>query len=217
MSDVRGNREDRLSDPLQYERFVQLFAQVRDNLFAYIFALLPHWSDAEDVFQQASLVLWRKFDTFVVPPSGGEDRAFVVPPSGGEDRLKPELRTVLPEKDFLAWACRVAFYEVRNFRRTASRDRLRFNDALIEQLAEDRPLSPERERAHRDFLLDCIAKLSEEERALLNRAYEGETTIRQLAEELHRLPQTIYNRLNLLRRALFKCVEAAAKRRNTEP
>ena len=166
---------------------MQLFAQARDNLFAYIFALLPHWSDAEDVFQQASLVLWRKFGRFE------------------------------PGTDFLAWACRVAFYEVRNFRRTASRDRLRFNDALLEQLAEDRPLSPERERAHRDFLLDCIAKLSEEERALLSRAYEGEMTIRELAAELGRSPQTIYNRLNLLRRALFKCVEAAAKGQKTEP
>ncbi len=187
MSDGEGKHEDRTSDPLHYERFVQLFAQARDHLFAYIFALLPHWSDAEDVFQQTSLVLWRKFGRFQ------------------------------PDTDFLAWACRVAFYEVRNFRRTASRDRLRFNDALLAQLAEERPLSPERDCLHRDFLLECIAKLSEQERALLDRAYEGETTLRQLAEELHRSPQTIYNRLNLIRRALFECVEAAMKQRKTDP
>ena len=39
---------------------------------------------------------------------------------------------------------------------------------------------------------------------------------RQLAEELHRSPQTIYNRLNLIRRALFECVEAAVERRKTK-
>ncbi len=189
MSSEHDNHEDRANDPLQYERFVQLFAQARDHLFAYVFALLPHWSDAEDVFQQTSLVLWRKFGSFQEAKKG---------------------------TDFLAWACRVAFYEVRNFRRTASRDRLRFNDALLEQLADERQLSPERDRLHRDFLLECIAKLSEQERALLDRAYEGETTIRQLAEELHRSPQTIYNRLNLIRRTLFECVEDAVKQQKTE-
>ncbi|MCD4728899.1 MAG: hypothetical protein K8R46_14670 [Pirellulales bacterium] len=43
---------------------MSLFAQVHDSLFAYVFSLLPHWSDAEDVFQQTSLVLWRKFGSF---------------------------------------------------------------------------------------------------------------------------------------------------------
>jgi len=187
MSIDRDCRENQTDDPQHYERFVRLFAQVRDNLFAYVFSLLPHWSDAEDVFQQTSLVLWRKF---------------------GEFR---------PDSDFLAWACKTAFYEVRNFRRTASRNRLRFNDALLEQLAEERDVSPQRESRRRDFLLDCIPKLSDDQRVLLCRAYEGETTIRQLAGELHRSPQTIYNRLNLLRRTLFDCVETAAKRQEEQP
>jgi RNA polymerase sigma-70 factor, ECF subfamily len=171
----------------QYERFVQLFAQVHDNLLAYIFSLLPNWSDAEDVFQQTSLVLWRKFGDFQ------------------------------PGSDFLAWACRVAFLEVRNFRRVASRDRLQFGDALLAQLAEDRKVEPQRVNRRREFLMDCIARLSDEQRTLLLRAYEGGTTIRQLAAELDRSPQTLYNRLNLIRRTLLECVEAAAQGRRTKP
>jgi RNA polymerase sigma-70 factor, ECF subfamily len=182
VSTERGQDRDRTNDPLQYERFVQLFARVRDNLFAYIFTLLPHWSDAEDVFQQTSLVLWRKFGEFE------------------------------PESNFLAWACRVAFFEVRNFQRVASRDRLRFSDAVLAQLAQQRVVSPENANRRRDFLLDCIAKLSDDQRTLLVRTYDDEKTIRQLADEFDRAPQTLYNRLNHIRRTLFECVEAAMQR-----
>jgi RNA polymerase sigma-70 factor, ECF subfamily len=178
-----GPSDDWTSDPRLSGQFVQLFAQVRDGLFAYIFSLLPHWSDAEDVFQQTSLVLWRKFGDFQ------------------------------PGSSFLAWACRVAFFEVRNFRRTAGRDRLRFGDALLGQLAAERDVSREITNRKRELLIDCIAKLSEDQRRLLDRAYEqNDMTIQQLAEELHRAPQTIYNRLNLIRRTLFECLQAAMQR-----
>jgi RNA polymerase sigma-70 factor, ECF subfamily len=186
METTEHDRSDDRADDPQYERFVTLFAQVHDGLFAYIFALLPHWSDAQDVFQQTSLVLWRKFGRFQA------------------------------ETDFLAWACRIAFYEVRNFRRVASRSRLQFNDALFTQLAEDRSVEPQRFSQRREFLMECVAKLPDEQRALLHRAYEGELTIRQLAEELHRSPQTLYNRLNLIRRTLFECIEAAVERQKTK-
>ncbi|MCD4728900.1 MAG: HTH domain-containing protein [Pirellulales bacterium] len=64
--------------------------------------------------------------------------------------------------------------------------------------------------------MDCIAKLSEKQRDLIRHAYEGETTIRQLAEQLHRSPQTIYNRLNLIRHELFECVEDAVRQQGTK-
>ena len=186
MSTEHGQNYDCANDPLQYERFVQLFARVRENLFAYIFTLLPHWSDAEDVFQQTSLVLWRKFGEFQ------------------------------PETNFLAWACRVAFFEVRNFQRVAGRDRLRFSDDVLAQLAEQRVISPETTNRRREFLLDCIAKLRDDQRTLLLRTYADEKTIRQLADELDRAPQTLYNRLNQIRRTLFECVEAAMQRQETK-
>jgi RNA polymerase sigma-70 factor, ECF subfamily len=180
--DEQGKQSGERGDCQPYEQFVQLFAQVYDNLFAYVFALLPHWSDAEDVFQRTSLVLWRKFAEFE------------------------------PGSNFLAWACRTAFYEVQNFRRTASRDRLQFNDALVARLADERDVVSEGYRQRRDFLLECVAKLSDDQRTLLYRAYEGTITIRQLAAELHRSPQTVYNRLNMIRRSLLECVERAVTR-----
>jgi RNA polymerase sigma-70 factor, ECF subfamily len=187
VSSSQSQNRDRAEDSLQYEQFVQLFARVREDLFGYIFTLLPHWSDAEDVFQQTSLVLWRKFGEFERGTS------------------------------FLAWASRVAFFEVRNFQRVAGRDRLRFSETLLEQLAEQRVASPEAANRKREFLLGCIAKLSEDQRALLLRTYEDEKTVKELADEFHRAPQTLYNRLTSIRRSLFECVEAAMQRQEATP
>jgi len=183
-------QEEKLEDnPLRYERFVSLFARIHDNLFSYIFSLLPHWSDAEDVFQQTSLILWRKFGEFRDTDKDGE---------------------------FLTWACRVAFFEVKNFRRTAGRDRLTFDNDLVERLAGQCEISPQRTSRRRDFLMDCIAKLTEKQRELLTLAYGNESSIRQLAEQMNRSPQTVYNRLNMIRRSLFECVEEAARQSGTE-
>ena len=221
-------------DPRRYERFVTLFARIHDNLFSYIFSLLPHWSDAEDVFQQASLVLWRKFDDFQDADEKGDRRILPERPSGCCAQNAPvpffvssgccaqnapvpfSSQDVDNDGEFLAWACRVAFFEVQNFRRTAGRDRLMFDNDLVEQMARQRDVSPQRAGRRRDFLMECIAKLSEKQRELLNRAYEGEDTIGKLAEQMNRSPQTIYNRLNLIRRALFECVEETVRRKGAE-
>ena len=92
------------SGPDHYEEFLKLFARDRERIFSYIYSLLQHHADSEDVFQRCSLLLWRKFSRF--------------------DR----------EGSFLSWACGVALYEVRNFLRVAGRDRMQLDVDLISQL-----------------------------------------------------------------------------------
>ena len=54
------------------------FLQHQDRVYGYIVLMLPNRHDAEDVFQQTSLILWQKWDQFD------------------------------PEQDFLSWACGIA-------------------------------------------------------------------------------------------------------------
>ena len=162
--------------PEEGERFLQLFAHHQKLVLAYIYSLVPHAHDAEDLFQKTSLVLWRKFDRFE------------------------------PEGDFLAWACRVAYLEVCNFRRTASRDRLRFSDELIAYLAEDRTDDLVHTDRRLAALRECVRQLRSPQQELLRHAYAGERSIRQLAERLGLAAQTVYNRLFRIRRTLFDCV-----------
>lgn len=160
-----------------YESFLRCFAQDRDRIFLYIHSLLPHRADAEDVFQRCSLLLWRKFDQFDAT------------------------------REFLPWACGVAFYEVRNFLRVAARDRLQFEEGLIEQLA-DRRLETLREADRRlEHLRGCLKELKPVDHDLIQTFYAQDRPLPEFAESTGRALQTLYNRLSLLRRSLLECVQ----------
>lgn len=159
------------------ERFLRLYAEHHERLLAHIFCLLPNEQDARDVFQKTSLVLWRKFDQFQ------------------------------EEADFLAWACGIAYYEVRNFLRVAGRDRLRFNDELLKILSEERIERRRHSDRRAQLLTECIQKLSPTDRDLVHQVYGSGRSVKELAEEIGRAVQTVYNRLNLIRRRLLMCVQ----------
>ena len=157
--------------------FITLFGERQQQILGYIAALVPNWQDAEDVFQRTSLVLWEKFDDFD------------------------------PQRDFLKWACGVAYYEVRNHFRTKGRDRLCFNDELMNTIADQRLTQPKQSERTAALKL-CLGKFDDSERRLVIQAYAGEGNIKQLAEREGRAAQTIYNRLSQLRRRLLECIDS---------
>jgi RNA polymerase sigma-70 factor (ECF subfamily) len=177
MADAHSSRDQAPVPPDAGERFVRLFAQNQKRLLGYIYSLVPHAQNAEDICQKTSLVLWRK------------------------------LHQLQPDGDFLTWACRVAYLEVCNFRRTQARDRLRFSDELLEYLAEDRLGDLDEMNQRLDALRECVKQLRPPQRELIQHAYSSEDSMRQLAERLGKAVQTIYNRLFRIRKMLFDCVE----------
>src|ERR687886_687901 len=86
--------------------FAEYLRRDQSRLYGYIHSLVRDLNDADDLFQQTALILWKKFGEF--------DR-----------RLS-----------FFAWACGVARLEVANFLRGRSRQRLYFSDDLNLLLAE---------------------------------------------------------------------------------
>lgn len=60
--------------------------------------------------------------------------------------------------------------------------------------------------ARHEALAQCLTKLDDAGRALLAAAYGEDGSVLALAERLGRAPQTLYNKLNLLRRALAECI-----------
>ena len=116
------------------DEFVRLYALNSRRIYAYILTLLPHWADAEDVFQDVSAVLWEKFDEFT------------------------------PGTEFAAWAYRIAYFKAIKYRsRKSARARL-FSDQALEAIAaEIEPLSESLDAEYRQ-LADCIAALPEYDR-----------------------------------------------------
>jgi len=177
MNTVSGDAGASAPGEDRHERFVRLLNAAHDRLVAYLASLLGNRHDAEDVFQQASVTMWRRFDTFE------------------------------PGTNFDAWATKVAFYESREFRRLKARERFQFSDTLLETLAAERLPDLEHTDARMAALEHCLGKLDDSGRTLVEAAYFEEGNVITLAAQLGRAPQTLYNKLNLLRRALAECIE----------
>ena len=161
----------------KHETFVRLLNESHRRLLGYLRSLLGNRHDAEDVLQRASMTMWRRFETFV------------------------------PGTDFMAWASTVAFYEAKNFQRVTARSRLRFDDELLNTLAAER-LDDLRHLDERfDALEHCVGKLDAANRKRVEAVYGEDADIVALAAQLGRAPQTLYNRLNVIRHALADCVE----------
>ena len=142
------------SDQARNEQFVSLFVRNQWALFSYIFSLLPKWSDAEDMFQQTSMILWRKFDQF-----------------DQED----------PQSDFVRWACRIARYEVLNHMKKNRRDRHVFSDVLFDLLAEEGMSEIGQLENERRALAGCLDQLQSGHRLLILQCYAGKNTDKQVA------------------------------------
>jgi RNA polymerase sigma-70 factor (ECF subfamily) len=161
-------------------RFGALLADAQDRLFAYIRSLVRDFNDADDLFQQTAIILWRKFDAYDA------------------------------SRSFAGWAMGIARLEVSNFLRTRSRSRLYFSDELNLMLIEaHEDLSPQEAEQRKAALAECLEKLRERDRALLEQCYAGDATIVACAERLGRSSHSVHNTLRRLRRALFACIRQA--------
>lgn len=159
------------------EQFILRLNAAHGRLLAFLRAMLGNQADAEDVLQRASLTLWRKFGEFD------------------------------PSRDFFAWASSFAFYEAKNFQRASARHRLHFDDELMERLADERAKDLDRREARLAAMDRCIDELDRDGRDLVRAFYLHGSTVEALAARFGRAPQTLYNKLNALRRILGECVQ----------
>jgi RNA polymerase sigma-70 factor (ECF subfamily) len=161
----------------RHAEFVEALTRAHGRLLGYLMAILGRRSDAEDVLQRASVLMWRKFDDFA------------------------------PGSDFVAWASTFCFYEAKNYLRLAARSPLVFDENLLSTLAHERLDDlPHRER-RLGALEHCFSLLGRREQDLIRSAYLENQGIASLAAGMNRAPQTLYNKLNHLRRILAECVQ----------
>jgi RNA polymerase sigma-70 factor (ECF subfamily) len=161
--------------------FLRLFLQNERRLYAYILTLLPHRADADDVLQEASLVMWDKFDA------------------------------AHPPTDFAAWGCRIAYYKVLDFCKKRQRSKVLFSQAMLERVAETGiEQAPALQLDERRAALDgCIEKLCSRDRDLLARRFAEGATTQSTAAQVGRSADAVYKALARIRQALFDCVSRA--------
>ena len=169
-----------MDSSLQHDQFVERFVRSQDRIYAYLVTLLPNRMDAEEVFQQTSLVLWKKWQDFD------------------------------PTRDFVRWACGIAHHEVCTFlRKHVDKRRVYLSEELLADVAEARLEAHDVLEARRRALRHCLQQLKDNQRQLLERCYAGKDTIKTIAAGLGQRPNVVYMILKRLRRTLFECINRA--------
>ena len=175
-------RRDEENAPNRTEQFLQLYGVAYPRIYACILSLLPDKNEAEEILQETSLVLWRRFSDFE------------------------------PEGDFVRWACGIACNQIRKFRRERARSAVQFSDETLERIATVRQQRSEMLESRRRHLLQCVDSLPSDDRELLRRCCERAASIKQVAEELDRPANTVYKAMKRIREALKRCVDLAMRR-----
>ena len=168
-------------DPERTEEFLALYSEHQRGLMLYIASLLPRSEDVDDVVQETCSVLWREFDSF--------QRG----------------------TNFRAWACTVAFNQVRAWRKKQQRDRLVFSDqflnAISDELINNSPYYEQRSAKTQD----CIRKLPLHHRELVRLRYHVGRSIDELATRFDRSTDAVYRMLSRIRQVLHECVTRSVR------
>jgi RNA polymerase sigma-70 factor, ECF subfamily len=167
--------------------FAERIVRDQHRVFAYIATLVPDHDDAEDVFQNTCLILWRKWEEFD------------------------------PRRSFFGWACGIAHNEVRNLFRRKNPTRLQLSPDLLAQITETRLQADELLERRSRFLALCLDKLLEGQRQLVERCYLANAPVKAIAEELHISPAALTMRLQRIRRTLFECIDLAQRNEEGGP
>jgi RNA polymerase sigma-70 factor (ECF subfamily) len=164
----------------QHAEFARLLHEAHRELFGFIFAMLQNRADAEDVYQQCALVLWKKFSSFT------------------------------PGTSFIAWAIRVAQFEIKDFVKARRRRKRYFTDAILDAIAVTYQNDPgERHEEKLDALARCLEKLTERELKMLKLCYSVDRDYRQIAAAEGKSIAAIYKAISRIRRTLYLCVQRA--------
>tara|TARA_B110000305_G_C19157321_1_gene500918 strand:- start:194 stop:757 length:564 start_codon:yes stop_codon:yes gene_type:complete len=162
--------------------FEALMTAIRPRLRAFLLSLTGSEAAAEDLTQDTSVVLWEKRDKYD------------------------------PEGDFRAWAFRIGFFQVQNYRRKLARQQNRElpGDDLFEEIADqvtERHGSDDEDLRRHAAMITCLGKLKEDHRDLVLNRYQEERSLAHLASDEGINRNAMAQKLFRLKRTLLTCVE----------
>ena len=168
---------NRMPDESLHEQFTECLASCQSRVMACIYALLHNIHESEDVYQEACMVMWRKFATYQ------------------------------PGTPFVKWACSIAYLEVMNYLRLRRGNLHFTEEFVRNFTAWETALPAEDGDSRMQALYACMKQLSESDRNLLELRYWEPQPVVKIAAELGRTPQSVCNSLSRIRAQLMECVE----------
>ncbi len=155
---------------------MELYSAHEIRLRGYVQSLVPRWSDAEDIVQRCSMILWKRFSQFE------------------------------PGTNFFAWACQIVRFEVLKYRKASAREKMVFGDAFIDAVDRHTVRDRDDLQTRIKFLQECVGKLSADHRELLRLRYDEGRSVGSVAKTMDRPIDGVYKTLSRIRLALYSCV-----------
>lgn len=168
---------DSHNDPARQAEFLRRLAGVYSEAYACALAIVGNRTDADDVIQEACVVMWEKFDEFE------------------------------PGTSFQKWACSISFFVAKNFVRKKRRRSFGLGDYALSRIEQIRSGGGELLELRQELLHDCVAKLSKRDQQFLDECYGGNRTIAEVARKQKTNVETVYTRLKRLRARLTECLQ----------
>lgn len=176
-NDARTNtRLVRTSETMGTPDFIQLLTANQSRIYAYVMSLVFDPDQADDILQQTNAILWEKEAEF-------------------------QLGT-----NFIAWSFRIAYFQVLAHRKKQQRERLLFDDTLLQEISQVASSQDEIfERKHR-LLRQCLEKLNERQRGCIRHRYQAGSTLETIAADTEMNINAVKQLLFRARNSLHRCI-----------
>lgn len=159
------------------EEFVELMTVHQGPLFAYALSLLGDRDAANEVLQETNVVLWKQWREFQ------------------------------PGTNFKAWAFRVAHFQIMASRQRNIRDRLEFDEGLVNTLAVEAKQNDESWNRRSAALAACLERLDSRHSDAIRLRYVEGLSVSEMAEQMKRSANAVSQLLFRVRERLIACVK----------
>jgi RNA polymerase sigma-70 factor, ECF subfamily len=159
------------------DEFMRLYLAHEHKIRGYILCLVSNWADADDILQQAAVIMWRKYTSV----------------SSGEH--------------FLHWALRIAHFEVMNHLHKKKNRLPTYSPAVFEELEAQAAQAVQQDDRRHEALQRCIGKLRQRDQELLRLRYEMDATVQGVAAKVERSVDAVYKALNRIHYQLLVCIQ----------
>ena len=166
-----------MPNPFDESRFIEALTRHQPALEAYCHANLANREDSREVLQATCVKLWQKAADWE------------------------------PETEFLPWAFTVARFTILSHCRDQERDRLVFDEDVIEAMADEIEEAATVFDTRREALAKCVNKLDQRQRALLHDHYSVSQSLREIAEASGRSLSAVKMTFLRIRQQLSACIE----------
>jgi RNA polymerase sigma-70 factor (ECF subfamily) len=165
-----------MPDSFDETRFIEALTTNQPALEAYCYANTAKREDAKEVYQAACVKLWQKAADWD------------------------------PETNFLPWAFTVARYTILSHYRDKKRDRLIFDEDVMEAMATETERAASAYEDRKEALANCMKKVSDKQLRLLNCHYTMNQSLREIAASDGRSLSAVKMNLMRLRQSLRTCI-----------